>query len=235
MKISPKNLESPNRDRFILSKGHASAALFATLTKKGFFDKKTLYGYCQDGCTLAEHPEIHLPGIEATTGSLGHGLSLGVGMSLAAKLDSLSYRTFVVLSDGECDEGSTWEAGLSASHFGLDNLCAVVDYNKFQAFGRTNEVVRLEPFREKWQSFGWSVKEIDAHNIISLCETLSNLPFEPNKPSLIIAHSIMGKGISFMEDKLEWHYNTMEPEQYDSAINEIKKQINWEIVEVEIT
>lgn len=222
MRVNPKKPKLKDRDRFILSKGHASSVLYAVLHKKGFFGEKTLKSYCQNGAFLAEHPESHIPGVEATTGSLGHGLSLGVGMALAGKSDGLKYRVFVQLSDGECDEGSTWEAALSAGHFRLDNLVAIVDYNKLQAFGRTYDVMNLEPFSQKWEAFGWRTKEIDGHNLKQIVKTFEDLPIKKGRPNLIISHSLMGKGVSFMEDKLAWHYNTMKPEEYEQAVKELE-------------
>lgn len=222
MKIKPKKPKFINRDRLILSKGHAASALYTVLAERGYFSKDFLRTFCQNGSLLAEHPETHTPGVDATTGSLGHGLSLGVGMALGGNSTPLNFRTFVILSDGECDEGSTWEAVLSAGQFKLDNLIAIVDYNKYQAFGRVKEVMDLEPFKDKWQSFGWSVKEIDGHNIHEINKTLSSLPFEKNKPSVIISHSVIGKGVSFLEDKLEAHYKSLSETEYRQAKLELK-------------
>jgi len=215
-KILSIDLKKPDRDRFILSKGHACTALYAVLAEKGFFPKEILDTYCKDGSKLFGHSTINsLPGIEASAGSLGHGLPIGAGMALAGN------RTFVLMGDGECDEGSVWEAALFASHHKLDKLTAIIDYNKIQAFGETNKVLNLEPLKDKWVSFGWSVKEIDGHNLDEIEETLKNVPFEKDKPSLIIAHTIKGKGVSFMENQLAWHYKSPTKEQYEQALKEL--------------
>jgi len=225
LKIKPKNPDYPKRDRFILSKGHAASALYAILAQKGFFPKKILETYGQEGTLLGAHPEYKtLPGIELSTGSSGHGLSVGIGMALAAKLNSYPSRIFVLLSDGECDEGSVWEAALFAGHHCLDNLVVIVDYNKFQAFGKIKEVIDLEPFVNKWRSFGWVTKEIDGHNLKQLQKTFNSVPLLKNKPTAIIAHTIAGKGVSFIENKIEWHYFNLSDEQYKKAIKELNKQ-----------
>ena len=223
LSIDPKNPWFDDRDRFILSKGHGVAALYATLSQKGFFPENILDTYCKEGGKLPGHSTRNCaPGVEVSTGSLGHGLPMGAGMALAGKRDKKNYRVFVLMSDGECDEGTTWEAALFASHHGLDNLIVIIDYNKLQAFGRTNEVLNLEPLKEKWQSFGWKVKEINGHNFSEIENTLSRIPFEKTKPSLIIANTVKGKGISFMEDKLEWHYKNLTQEDYGKALKELE-------------
>ena len=223
LSIDPKNPWFDDRDRFILSKGHGVAALYATLSQKGFFPENILDTYCKEGGKLPGHSTRNCaPGVEVSTGSLGHGLPMGAGMALAGKRDKKNYRVFVLMSDGECDEGTTWEAALFASHHGLDNLIVIIDYNKLQAFGRTNEVLNLEPLKEKWQSFGWKVKEIDGHNFSEIENALSRIPFEKTKPSLIIANTVKGKGISFMEDKLEWHYKNLTQEDYGKALKELE-------------
>ena len=184
LSIDPKNPWFDDRDRFILSKGHGVAALYATLSQKGFFPENILDTYCKEGGKLPGHSTRNCaPGVEVSTGSLGHGLPMGAGMALAGKRDKKNYRVFVLMSDGECDEGTTWEAALFASHHGLDNLIVIIDYNKLQAFGRTNEVLNLEPLKEKWQSFGWKVKEINGHNFSEIENALSRIPFEKTKPS----------------------------------------------------
>jgi len=222
LKIDPDNSLSENRDRFILSKGHAAAALYAALSQRGFFPEETLENYCKDGGKLPGHSTKGcVPGVEVSTGSLGHGLSMGAGMALAAKHDKKDYKTFVLMSDGECEEGSTWEAALFSAHHKLDNLIGIIDYNKLQAFGRTSEILNLEPLGKKWESFGWEVKEADGHNFSEIEKILSEIPFQKEKPSLMIAHTIKGKGISFMEDKLEWHYKNLNEEEYKSALQEL--------------
>lgn len=223
MKIDIKNLTRKNQDKFILSKGHAVSALYAALSKRGYFLKKVLEQYCVSGTKLSGHSTRGcVRGIEASTGSLGHGLSIGVGMALSARFDRLKYRIFVLLSDGECDEGSVWEAAMFASHHKLDNLIAIIDYNKLQAFGKISEVVNLEPLRDKWISFGWSVKEVDGHNFEELMQNLKKLPFEKEKPSLLMAHTIKGKGVSFMENRIEWHYHSPNHKQAEAALSELR-------------
>lgn len=222
MKINPLDPECKDRDRFILSKGHAVSALYATLAKRGFFDESILDEYCVNGGRLFGHStKGYVPGIEASTGSLGHGIPMGIGISLAAKHDKINSRIFVLLSDGECDEGSVWEGAMFASHHKLDNLIAIIDYNKLQALGRTNEVVDLEPLADKWTSFGWSVKEVEGHNCEQIIRTLKKVPFEKAKPSMIIAHTVKGKGVSFIEDKLLWHYKSPNKEELEAALKEL--------------
>lgn len=225
MKINPNNPSAENRDRFILSKGHAASALYATLAQRGFFPQKILDTYCLNGGRLPGHvTKDCVPGVETSTGSLGHGLAVGAGMTLAGKFDNKKYRVFALMSDGECDEGSVWETTLFASHHKLDNLIAIIDYNKLQAFGKTRDVLNLEPLKEKWTSFGWQVKEIDGHNFTQIEKVLSKIPFKKNKPSLIIAHTIKGKGISFMENKLEWHYKSPSEKEYAFALKELNSK-----------
>jgi len=222
LSIDPKNPWSEDRDRFILSKGHACASLYATLALRGFFSEEILDTYCLDGGVLPGHSTMHCaPGVEVSTGSLGHGLSMGVGMAIATKHDKRNYRVFVILSDGECDEGSVWEAAMFASQHKLDNLIAIIDRNKLQAFGRTEEVVGLEPLKDKWTAFGWAVKEIDGHNFSEIEKTLAQVPFIKNKPSAVIAHTIKGKGVSFMENQLAWHYKSPNKEQLEVALKEL--------------
>jgi len=222
LRINRKKYHSKNRDRFILSKGHAASAIYATLSKMHFFDKRILVQYCRDGGTLPGHVTIRcVPGIEASAGSLGHGLAIGAGMAIAAKHDRLPYRVFVLMSDGECDEGSVWESALFASHHKLDNLVAIIDYNKIQAFGRTDEVLNLEPFVEKWKSFGFSVKEVNGHDIKRIISTFKKIPFKKNKPSVVLAHTIKGKGVSFMENKLLWHYKSPDKKELEFALQEL--------------
>jgi transketolase len=213
----------PDRDRFILSKGHGAAAIYAVLAETGFFPTAWLETYCQDGSRLAGHITHHgVPGVEVSTGSLGHGLSLACGMALAGKHDSRPSRVFVLLSDGECDEGSTWEAALFAPHHYLDNLVGIVDYNKIQSLGRVDEVLKLDPLLDKWRAFRWSVREIDGHNHEQILEALTNVPWEPGKPSCLIAHTVKGKGVSFMENQLAWHYKSPKAEELRSALAELE-------------
>lgn len=222
LSLDPKNPWGESRDRFILSKGHGVAALYAILAKRGFFPEEILNTYCQDGGKLPGHSTRgSLPGIEASTGALGHGLSMGCGMARAAKDDNLPHKIFVLLSDGECDSGFTWEAALFASHHQLDNLVAIIDYNKIQGFGRTNEVINLEPFVDKWAAFGWEVKEINGHNHSEIEKAFAKLPFEKNKPSIVIANTVKGKGVSFMEDQILWHYRCPDNEEFERALKEL--------------
>lgn len=221
LRLSPSNLDDPYRDRFVLSKGHGCSAVYAVLAELGYIPKKWLETYGQNGSYLFGHITHGIPAIEASTGSLGHGLSIGCGMSMACKSDSRNYRVFVLLSDGDCQEGSTWEAALFASHHNLDNLVAIVDYNKIQAFGRVEEVLQLEPLAKKWQAFGWTTLEIDGHNYEQIEKVLQNIPFESKRPSCVIAHTVKGKGISFMENQLSWHYKCPDAEELRRALVEL--------------
>lgn len=222
LNINPSLPKKESRDRFILSKGHAASALYATLAERGFFDEKTLKEYCIDGAKLLGHSTKDcVPGVEVSTGSLGHGLPMGIGMALAGKCNNQNYMVFALLSDGECDEGSVWEAAMFAAHHKLDNLVAIIDYNKIQAFGRMTEVLNLEPFVDKWVSFGWSVKEINGHDFLQIEKVLRKAPFNKNKPSVMIAHTVKGKGVSFMENQLAWHYESPSPEQLKEALKEL--------------
>ena len=222
LRIDPSQPDRPDRDRFILSKGHGCAAVYAVLAERGFFPKEWLDTYYQDGSHLAGHiTHYGVPGVEASTGSLGHGLSIGCGIALAGKRDGCSYRVFVLLSDGECDEGSTWEAALFAPHHRLDNLVAIVDYNKIQSFGTVKEVLDLDPLASKWQAFGWATREIDGHDFVQIENALLSVPFETGRPSCIIAHTVKGKGVSFMEGQLAWHYKAPNDEQLRQALAEL--------------
>jgi len=223
-RVDPKNPRAPDRDRVILSKGHGAAAFYAALAEAGFFEASRLDTFCQDGSALAGHVSHHVPGVDFSTGSLGHGLSLGCGVALGFKRDRKPGRAFVILSDGECDEGSIWEAALFAPHHGLDNLVAIVDYNKIQSFGTVKEVLDLEPFADKWAAFRWNVQSIDGHDHAAIAEAFAKVPLEAGKPSVIIAHTVKGRGVSFMEDKLLWHYRSPSKEQLDQAVAEVRKK-----------
>lgn len=223
LRINSGNPNWPNRDRFILSKGHGCAVLYATLAERGFFPLEWLDTFYQNGSFLAGHvTRTNVPGVEVSTGSLGHGLSISTGIALAAKRDGKLYRVFCLLSDGECDEGSTWEPILFATQHKLDNLIAIVDYNKIQSLGTVKEVMDLEPFAEKWRAFGWAVREIDGHNLEEIEGTLSKVPFEQGHPSCVIAHTVKGKGVSFMENKLLWHYRSPQGEEFEAALAELE-------------
>jgi transketolase len=221
LRVYPDQPQHPERDRFILSKGHACAALYATLALKGFFPVKELEQFGQDGSRLMTHVSHKVPGVEFSTGSLGHGLGFACGKSLAAKRQKKNWRIFTMLSDGELDEGSNWEAILFAPHHRLDNLIALVDYNKIQSLGTVKEVLDLHPLAEKFRAFGWAVKEIDGHDHQAIRSALATLPFEPGKPSCLVAHTIKGKGVDFMEDKLLWHYRTPNAEQVKNALGQL--------------
>ena len=225
LRLTPQTIDDPDRDRLILSKGHGCAGLYAVLAECGFFPLAWLESFYLDGARLAGHATSDgIPGVEVSTGSLGHGLSIACGLALAGKRDRRPYRVFTVLSDGECDEGSTWEAALFAPHHRLDNLVAIVDYNKIQSLGHVKDVLDLEPLGAKWAAARWAVREIDGHDLGQLQETLLQVPFEPGKPSCVIAHTVKGKGVSFMEDKLLWHYRSPQGEEYESAIRELEAQ-----------
>ena len=225
LNIDPKNCDWSERDRFILSKGHGAAILYAALAEKGFFPCQWLDDYCKNGSKLTGHISHYVPGVEVSTGSLGHGLSIGCGIALAGKRDNKRYRVFVLLSDGELDEGSNWEAFLFAPHHQLDNLVAIIDYNKIQSFGIVKEVLDLEPLKAKFDAFRWSIKEIDGHDHQQIADTFKQIPFVEGVPSMIIAHTIKGKGISFMENKLAWHYKSPSTEQLTQALAELELKI----------
>lgn len=223
LQVDPQNPQKPDRDRFILSKGHAGAAVYATLAEAGFFNIEKLKTHYQDGSDLSGHVSHKgIPGVELSTGSLGHGLSIGAGMAMGAKLDGQMYRVFVVLSDGECDEGSNWEAILFAAHHHLDNLIVIIDYNKIQAMGLVSETIAMEPFADKWRSFGWVTKEIDGHDHGEIKAALNDLPIKDGSPTAIIAHTIKGKGVSFMENTVLWHYRCAVGDEYEAALKELK-------------
>lgn len=213
----------PGRDRFLLSKGHAGAGVYATLAECGFMPMETLLTHFKDGSRLSGHVSHKgIPGVEISTGSLGHGLSIGAGMAYAAKQDGARHRVFVVLSDGECDEGSTWEAAMFAPHHKLDNLVAVVDYNKIQSLDFVKDAVELEPFADKWRSFGWHAIECGGHDHTALEAVLSKAPHQPGRPTCVIAHTVKGKGVSFMENTILWHYRTARGDEYDAARAELE-------------
>ena len=223
LNIDPENPDKRDRDRFILSKGHACSALYASLAIRGFFSVELLEKYCINNGLFSGHCTFGIiPGIEASTGSLGHGLPMGIGMAIAGRNLKNKYRVFVLLSDGECNEGSVWEAAMFAGHHKLDNLTAIIDFNGLQAFGYTKDILNLDPFLKKWESFGWEAIEVDGHNFLSLKKAFSKMPIKENKPSLIVAKTIKGKGVSFAENKIEWHYKSLSKEQFEIAINEQK-------------
>jgi transketolase len=223
LRIEAASPRWPNRDRFILSKGHAGAGVYAAVAECGFFEVSVLDSHGQNGSKLSGHVSHKgVPGVELSTGSLGHGLPVSTGMALAAKRARRLHRVFSLMSDGECDEGSNWEAILFAAHHRLDNLIAIVDYNKLQSLERVEDTLRLEPFVEKWRSFGWAVREVDGHDHEEIARCLEAVPFAPGQPSCLIAHTIKGKGVSFMENSVLWHYRTARGEEYEAAKRELE-------------
>jgi len=208
LRMDPRSPRAPDRDRCILSKGHGAMGLFHVLAERGFYPLSDLDTYGQDGGVFAEHPPTpeHLAGIEAATGSLGHGLPLGLGMALAGRIQGQSYNVYAVLGDGECNEGSVWEAAMLAAAQKVSNLCVIVDFNKWQATGRSCEVMALDPLADKWRAFGWNAVEVDGHNFEELLAALAQFPQSNGQPTAIIAHTVKGKGASFMEDDNNWHY-----------------------------
>lgn len=222
MRVHPQEPKWPGRDRFLISKGHAAAMLYSALAECGFFPKDWLKKYCDFGSPLAGHvTHCKVPGVEVSSGSLGHGLSMACGMALAAKADKASWRVFALLSDGECDEGSIWEAAMFAPFHKLKNLTAIVDYNKIQSFGSVADVLNLEPFADKWRAFGWKVSEVDGHDHAALKHVLASPADEAGRPHLVLAHTIKGKGVSFMEGQLAWHYKSPSPDQLVAALAEV--------------
>lgn len=219
LKIDPKNHTAPDRDRFILSKGHGAPALFQVLAMRGFYPESWLDNYGEDGGIFAEHPPApdYLAGIEAATGSLGHGFPMGVGMALAARIKKETYNVYALLSDGECNEGSVWEAAMFAGGKKIDNLCVIIDFNKWQATDRSQDVMALDPLGDKWRAFGWNVFEVDGHDFDQLLNTFNRFPASNNKPTAIIAHTVKGKGVSFMEDDNNWHYRIPNKEEVEKA------------------
>jgi len=222
LRVDPKAPRSPERDRFVLSKGHAGAGLYATLAERGFFPVAKLETHYQDGSELSGHVSHKIPGVDLSTGSLGHGLSVAAGMAYAARLDRRPHRVFCLLGDGECDEGSVWEAILFAAHHGLDNLVAVVDYNRIQGIAPVSDVIRLAPFRDKWAAFGWNVREVDGHSHEALTEAFTQVPFLDGQPSCVLAHTIKGKGVSFMENTVLWHYRVPRGAEFALALAELE-------------
>jgi transketolase len=223
LRIDPKHPLDPSRDRFILSKGHAATTLYAALAFRGFCPVELLDTFNQDGGVLAEHPGPQcIPGVEAATGSLGHGLPIGCGMALAGRIRREKFRVYALLSDGECNEGSVWEAAMFAAAQKLDNVCVIVDYNKWQATARSNETLALAPLREKWQAFGWTAVETDGHDVAALARLMSGVPTGAGKPLAIIAHTVKGKGVSFMEDDNNWHYRVPTADEVSAAHRELK-------------
>ena len=225
MNIDSENPNAKGRDRFVLSKGHCAPALYATLARKGYFDKELLKGFRKVESNLQGHPDMKkVPGVDMSTGSLGQGLSAAVGMAIGSKMEHEGYRVYCLLGDGELEEGQVWEAAMSASKNKLDNLCAIVDYNTLQIDGNVEEVAGLIDIKEKFESFGFNVIEVNGHDIEALIHAFNSAKHQKDMPSVIIAHTIKGKGVSFMEGKAEWHGKAPNQEQYEEAINELKLQ-----------
>lgn len=221
MKVNPQKPLDPDRDKFVFSKAHDCKALYAVLAERGYFDKKILSTYEKDGGLPGHSTKQVVPGVEVSAGSLGHGLSIATGMAYVGKIDKKSHRIFAMLSDGECDEGSTWEAVLFAGHHKLDNLIAIIDYNKLQAYGRISEILELEPFVDKWKAFGWEVKEVDGHDVNKIESVLINLPFKKKKPSVLISHTIKGyKGVGRHINKVSSQYKPPTKEEYEDFMKE---------------
>ncbi len=219
LRIDPDQPQAADRDRFILSKGHAAPALFQILAMRGFYPESKLANYGKEGSYFGEHPPVpgHVAGIEAATGSLGHGLPIGLGMALAGRIQGRDYNVYAVLSDGECNEGSVWESALLAAAQNASNLCALIDFNKWQATGRSREVMSLDPLAKKWEAFGWNAVEVDGHDMAAILDILAKFPAPNNKPTAIIAHTVKGKGVSFMEDDNNWHYRIPTAEEVVKA------------------
>ena len=226
LRIDPQAPENPDRDRFVLSKGHGAPVLFQVLGERGFFEIERLAEFGQPGSVFHEHPPKpgYIPGVEAATGSLGHGLPMALGMAIAQRIQGSVSRTYALLSDGECNEGSIWEAAMFAGGQKVDQLTAIVDYNKWQATGRSQEVMALEPLGAKWEAFGWHAQEIDGHDLEAIKRGLAEARAERNKPSVIVAHTIKGKGVSFMEDDNNWHYRTPNPNELAAALAELREE-----------
>lgn len=225
MNVDPSNPSDPHRDRFVLSKGHCVEALYATLEAKGYITKDVTDTLGQFGSILSGHPTIEVPGIEVNSGALGHGLSIGVGMALAAKMDGNGYRTFVVMGDGEQGEGSIYEAAMAANQFHLDNLVAVIDRNHLQISGDTEDVMSLGNIKERWSSFGWDVIETNGDDIAELVKTFHAIDYNNGMPHLIVSESTKGFGVSYMENVAKWHHGMPNEEQYETAIKEIECRI----------
>ena len=225
LNVDPKHPKKPNRDRLILSKGHAGSAVYAALAETGFFPVEQLKTHYANGSILSGHVSHKgVPGVEVSTGALGHGLGIGVGMALGAKMDGATWRTYVVLGDGECDEGSVWESALQAAQYRLDRMIAVVDYNHMQSLTTVEDTLRLEPFEQKWKDFGWNAISVDGHDTDELQKAFAWAKDNAGtrKPSVILAHTVKGKGISFMENNILWHYRTPQGEEYDAALKELE-------------
>lgn len=223
LRFDSKNPQWPQRDRCLLSKGQGCIALYVMLADKGFVPESELWKFCKSDGILGGHPDHKIPGVEASTGSLGHGFSIGVGFAINAKYEKQDHHTYVIIGDGESNEGSNWEAAMCASKHSLSNLTVLVDYNKYQSYGSTEEILDLEPIADKWRSFGFGTVEIDGHNVESLRTVLGKLPLEQNKPTAVICHTVKGKGVSYVENNMEWHHkNRVTAEEIASLMAELE-------------
>jgi transketolase len=222
LRVTPATFDDPSRDRYIQSKGHSVEALYVVLADRGFFPASELGGLCRYQSPFVGHPTRKVPGIEMNTGALGHGLSISVGLALAAKLNETPYRVFTLLGDGELAEGSNWEAAMAAAHYKLDNLTAILDHNTLQITGRTRDVCSNEPVDEKFRAFGWTVRHTNGHNLEQLEETLNCLP-ESERPTIVIAHTVKGRGVSFMENVVKWHHGVPAEKEFQLALSELNQ------------
>ena len=228
LRVDPDNPTWPQRDRFVMSKGHCSGAFYSTLAQRGFFPLDQLKTFMEPLSMLNGHPDKNkLPGVEANTGPLGHGLPIAVGMALAARMRNESWRVFVLVGDGELQEGSNWEAAMCAQQYGLENLIVIVDRNGIQQGDFTESTIRMEPLAARWQSFGFSVREIDGHDHLGLLDAFSTTPLEPGKPSCFVARTTKGKGVSFAENKPAWHHGVPTREQLETAAKELGVEAEW--------
>jgi transketolase len=225
MKLDPKNPKWDERDRYIQSKGHAAESYYCILADLGFFPKEELKTYSKFGSRLIGHPNNKVPGIEMNTGALGHGLSISVGMAIAAKKDGKAYRVFTLMGDGEQAEGSIWEGAMAAAHYKLDNLVGIIDRNKLQISGKTEDVMSLEPLADKWRAFGWEVVEIDGNDVGQLQQVLSDVPRVAGKPLLVMANTVKGKGVSFAENVPAWHHHVPKEAELKLALHELNEQL----------
>jgi len=225
MNVSPENFADPARDRYVQSKGHSVEALYVVLADRGFFPESDLETLCRYRSPYVGHPTRKIPGIEQNTGALGHGLAFSVGVALGGKKDHAGFRVFTLLGDGELAEGSNWESMLTAAHYRLDNLTAIVDRNHLQITGRTEDVCGLECLAAKFEAFGWAVRTVDGHDVTALANVLSGVPFEPGRPGVVIAHTVKGKGVSFMENQAGWHHGVPGDRQYEQALRELEAML----------
>jgi transketolase len=225
MNVSPQNFTSPDRDRYIQSKGHCVEALFVVLADKGFFPEEDLKTMSKYKSHYIGHPTKKVNGVEQNTGALGHGLPIAVGTALAGKMDKLNYRVFTLLGDGELPEGSNWEAALAAAQYKLDNLCVIIDKNNLQITATTKEVCNTDPLDKKWDAFGWAIKEVNGNDVSELIDAFNALPFSKDKPSVIIANTTKGKGVSYMENEIRWHHGVPSQNEFKQAIEELDKAL----------